>query len=324
MDLENQTGFPARLLAANVGEEELSAAIIIKATYDLLPDNTLQPATECLPILPEALITPFGIFHGDHHLHQGGSDFCILGTIQRKQPVTQLILSAQVGPHVYKLRVTGKRIWRETGGWSKRIAPSEPEPFTMMPLSYNRAFGGKAEFNHEMSLWPDNPDGIGYYLTKEQAVGGPLPNIEPADGPHIQSWEDKPPVAGWGPYPMFWGLRARESVEVDAGTAAVKKIKPMLFNNAHPSMVVPEIRPGFHVRVENLLEQTIQFVVPQSLAKARINMGNRHFEVAAQIDGLILWADQQKVVLIQRAFFRYAVKPKEIRKATVWLETSRK
>lgn len=39
-----------------------------------------------------------------------------------------------------------------------------------------------------------------------------MPNIEPGDSPALERWEDAAPIAGRGPYPSFWGLRARTPV----------------------------------------------------------------------------------------------------------------
>src|SRR5436190_866640 len=72
------------------------------------------------------------------------------------------------------------------------LVASAPEPFSELPLAYSRAYGGKAEFNFEPVAWPDNPDGIGYYLSRDQAMNQPLPNIEPGNGPFIRTWEDQP------------------------------------------------------------------------------------------------------------------------------------
>jgi hypothetical protein len=230
-----------------------------------------------------------------------------------------VFLTARVGRLASRLRVTGNRVWRENGAPGRGLVPSEPEPFTEMPVAYTRAFGGKADFQGQLAAWPDNPDGVGYYLTRDQAVGRPLPNVEPADGPFLRTWEDRPPVAGWGPYPMFWGLRAREAVSVDAQAKVLKHVRPRVHNNAHPALIADKIEPGEIIQVEGLREAPLQFRVPRELAQVRVEVGERTSDVHARIDGVHVWADAGKVVVVQRVSFPYVVRPRELRQATVAL-----
>jgi len=122
-----------------------------------------------------------------------------------------------------------------------------------MPLAYARAYGGVTVHDYETATWPDNPIGQGYYLSSEAAEGQPLPNIEPAEGPQIRQWNDQPQVAGWGPYPCFWGMRAREGIELpekpEAG--AVGRIKARLNNQAHSSLIVPSLSDDAEIRLHH-------------------------------------------------------------------------
>jgi uncharacterized protein YjbI with pentapeptide repeats len=95
------------------------------------------------------------------------------------------------------LWVVGDREWNRTG-------PSDPVPFTEMPVSYERAFGGPG-FAH-------NPTGKGF-----APVAGvhPLPNVE---NPRalVKSPRDRPEPAGFGPLDFAWPQRASKAGTYDA------------------------------------------------------------------------------------------------------------
>lgn len=92
-----------------------------------------------------------------------------------------------------KLYVMGDRFWQFGG-------PSAPIPFTEMPITFERAFGGPG--------YAFNPIGKGHVKLKDEfgREFHPLPNIEnPAN--LIKSPGDKPKPAGFGPYDIMWPQR---------------------------------------------------------------------------------------------------------------------
>ena len=90
-----------------------------------------------------------------------------------------------VGPIEKEVWAIGDRAWKLTG-------PTEPEPFTEMPLGYDRAFGGEG--------YAQNPVGKGYATVKDEAGNStqPLPNLE-TPKELVKSPRDRPPIAGFGP-----------------------------------------------------------------------------------------------------------------------------
>ncbi len=305
MELDNQTSWRAILQVANLGEDPLAAVVISKATYDLLPDGALVPAAEPLPILPDLLSTPFGEFHGEFFFRKQGADVCVLGTVRRARPVKEAAVKLQVGPFHHALTVLGDRVWRATGDRKRPLAPSAPQAFTEMALSYARAFGGTADYEGQAAPWPDNPAGRGYYLTVDQARDQPLPNIESTAAPPIARWDDRPRVAGWGPYPMYWGLRASTAVQVDEKKMSVKHVSPAVFNNAHPDLVIDDVQPGDPVRIEGLSETPLALAIPRKRLRVDVTANDRTFVAPSRIDGVHIWADSHKVVVTHRANFAY-------------------
>jgi uncharacterized protein YjbI with pentapeptide repeats len=90
-----------------------------------------------------------------------------------------------VGPIDKEIWAIGDRTWKLTG-------PTEPEPFTEMPLGYDRAFGGEG--------FAQNPIGKGYATLRDDAGNStqPLPNLE-VPKKLVKSPRDRPPIAGFGP-----------------------------------------------------------------------------------------------------------------------------
>lgn len=96
------------------------------------------------------------------------------------------------------LYVFGNRYWkRGTGGLTKI---TEPEPMTVMDISYENAFGGPG--------FPPNPLGKGMEPVPTQSGENlmPLPNIE---NPQrlVTSPKDRPDPAGFAPLDMTWPQR---------------------------------------------------------------------------------------------------------------------
>lgn len=107
----------------------------------------------------------------------------------------------QVGGITKTLNIFGDRYWKRAGGTVQVI--TDPEPFTEMPLSYERAFGGTG--------FEKNPLGRG--MTPVLSPSGqeifPLPNIESAER-LIGSPSDRPEPAGFAPFDFTWPQRAKK------------------------------------------------------------------------------------------------------------------
>lgn len=316
MRLDNESPFQAVVQVADLLEPELRGVVIIKSTFDLLDDGRLVVSEEPMPLVLDRLQTPYGELHGELFFKKQGADLCVLGTVRRAAPVTEAWLRLIVGDRVDELVVYGDRYWlpRMHG---PGLEPSPPRPFSELPLSYHHAYGGSAEYNGMQVALSDNPIGLGYYLTPQQAERNKLPNIEPARGRRIREWSDPGQIVGWGPYPMYWGLRGRTSVDVDDDSKMVSKIHPRLFNHAHPGLMLPELVPGQPIVIEGLREQPWRLFVPPLPAEAELQLGSHTSPVPAPIDGLFLWLDAGKVVVTQRARFGYEMHPNEVRRVVV-------
>ncbi|HQT63968.1 MAG: hypothetical protein B7Z75_03700 [Acidocella sp. 20-57-95] len=110
-------------------------------------------------------------------------------------------VAVELGKWRKELAVFGDRVWLPglTGS-----SPSEPLPFTTIPITYDRAFGG------ERFAW--NPEGMG---TGPGERGVRLPNIEYVER-RITSPSSMPGPAGFGPIDPQWRPRADMRGSYDA------------------------------------------------------------------------------------------------------------
>lgn len=311
MDLENRTPFSARLVRIDRTEEQVDAVVIVKSTFANDAHGRPVPSSEQVPIIPDRLETPFGVFHTDCFVRKEGVDVCVLGTVRPGKPTRMARLNLSVDSHQSELSVFGERSWiRSRGG----LHASDPIAFDEMPLAYSRAYGGVTEHDHESVTWPDNPVGRGYYLSAEKADGQPLPNIELAQGPPIRSWSDQPQVAGWAPYPLFWGMRAREGVEVrDPNDNFGYRIKARLNNHAHPSLVIPALHPDAVIRIRGMRETDLAVPIPRVAPVVDADAGGRAVRAGGALDGVFIWADAGRVTLTHRIHFSYQYRKGERR-----------
>ena len=124
--------------------------------------------------------------------------------------VTRLRAGLRVGPMEKVFDVVGDRVWQAglTG-----ISASSPRPFTEMPVSYDRAFGGSDrqgdnERRHDAYL--PNPVGRGWHKQLKSAWvdGTPMPNLEELGKPVSFPSDPYRPMA-LGPLGRGWSGRAR-------------------------------------------------------------------------------------------------------------------
>jgi hypothetical protein len=322
MLLTNATPFLARFLRCPRTEVEMHGVVLVKATFERDQAGRLVPAAEQVPIVGERLDTPFGVFHTEMYLRKDGVDICVLGTLRSARRERMRRVRLTVGPLVQELTVFGDRRWVRRDG---NLVPSDPERFEEMALDYEHAYGGQTEHDHEAVVWTDNPVGRGYYMAETVAEGGLLPNIEAAAEPLLRAWNDRPIVAGWGPYPMFWGLRMREGLDVSNVTAGrpLPKIRQRLNNNAHPSLIVPMLDQDAIISLQGLRDQDLSFELPRIRPTVEVRCGEEVQLVEGRIDGVVIWADSGRITVTHRAHFDYTYNRGQVRSARLMDVTQR-
>jgi uncharacterized protein YjbI with pentapeptide repeats len=172
--------------------------VIVKATYSLVPEGLC-------PLAPRQASLTGELHHdddpeqslrhdGDLAPYKPRGECFLLGSFHAPggTPVRRSQAAFKVGPVTKGIAIMGDRVWGALG-------PSEPEPFTRMPIRWERAFGGPRS--------RENPLGRGLDKTTVDGTSLPLlPNLERVDA-LIQGRGDRPAPTCFAPVPRTFPTR---------------------------------------------------------------------------------------------------------------------
>jgi len=193
--------------------------VVIKGTFHLprTADEPLRLADEQLPLIMADTFTgepglSAPLLEVDFAPRKQRCDILLVGSAHAPggRPAKRVQMGLRVGGMTKAFSVVGDRHWR--AGVSG-VSASEPQPFTVMPISYDRAFGG-VDNRHEdaakHAAFMRNPIGKGFHkhLRSEWVDGAPLPNTEEPSHPVIQADGDYRPMS-FGPIGRNWEPRFR-------------------------------------------------------------------------------------------------------------------
>jgi hypothetical protein len=179
-----------------------SVVIAAKATFDIPVDGTACAlSAEQAPIIgdvyedddPQRALK----YAADLTQPKAQAETYLIGTCHAPhgRAVTTLLVAFRVGGVGKELAVIGDRYW--VGGLLGGMG--EPEPFTSMPLSWERSFGGKSS--------KANPAGRGLEpIVVDGSERYPLPNIEDR-AQMMKSSQARPEPFGAFPIPPTWARR---------------------------------------------------------------------------------------------------------------------
>ena len=314
MDLLNETGHPATMLRTALTDDQFLAAVIAKVTYRVESDGrVVRDGENPIPVSNEPVKTPFGDLPPDIQPRKDGVDLLALGRAHapngRATGVAEVRLA--VGSWSTRIAVFGDRQWRKklTG-----FAIGEPAPFSAMPLTWDRAFGGKALVNGKELPQVDNPAGKGYVVDKSAVDGTPLPNVEDPDQ-LILAWTDQPRPFCPAPVPLGSWLTAENTTQTDAKTGEVT-VLPRFFNCAHPKLRVPSLAGGESVEVAGMTPRSaMRFVIPAAPLHVEVSLADRVYRFPARVDTLCLLPEEGRFFVIHRCAFTYRYAPEEQRLA---------
>jgi hypothetical protein len=256
-------------------------SICVKATFALVHESEAAIADVQDPIEPADLV-PFKpktdvLLRGHAYAPEG-------------RAVEALVARFSVGDFTKAIGVVGDRVWRDG---PDGLEPSPPEPFTKMPLSFERAARGK-----------DNP--VGVDLAQAAALGEiALPNLEAADDAHVEGR-----TVSVGPVDPTWRPRRRLLDEASARWLEGRE-GPMpdgfefrYFNVAPEDQQLALVRHGAVVSLENLSATEARIVSRLPLLRPKAFLVHeatqRATEVALRCDTVSLDADRGAVTLHYR------------------------
>ncbi len=320
MKLLNQAGVPATMRVGSTGDVEMLCIIASKATYRATPAGLrLITDDEAWPVFEEPFVCAGVRFPAELDFRKRGIDLVVIGDAVAPggQPVRALTVAVECGRLGHRLTVYGDRWWQDIGGGE--LAATEPLPFTTMPLSNDRAFGGTAHWEDAPLAHAVNPKGRGFYLSREEAANQPLPNLEAQQVP-IRRWTDQPEPAGlYKPTGMSTAALQDErlpSDPVQRGVAMAARALSASLNPAVPELVA---RSATDLGSEILLtgfttDGPVSLPVPPLTGPvARAVVGSLRARIPSRLSTLVAIPGSRAVIATYLAIFRYLFRPHEAR-----------
>ena len=226
------------------------------------------------------------------------------------RPATKVQVTMQVGALTKSFNVFGNRVWQSS---TLYMSPSSPEPFTVMPLSYNNAYGGvdkPGEDPNTHQWYLLNHVGVGFHpKTPAKALAGkPLPNTEETNNAIARPDGNYKPMA-FGPIGRAWQQRVKW-----AGTYGQKWMDdqfPLLpedfddryFQTAPDDQQTDYLRGGEVVSLKNLTPRGhIEFKLPWIDLPIDVFYKNgERKKIDGVVDTLLLEPNQKRFMQCVRA-----------------------
>lgn len=320
MNLLNATKMQAGYTMGMEPDGRESIVVAVKGTFTI-PENggTPQLADEQVP-LTEAdeytgepgLSAP--LYESDYARVKPRCDVILNGSAYAPggNPTSKVTVSLSVASMKKSFNVVGNRYW------DKGLASIDtfgPEPFTVMPISYNTAYGG-SDHSHENpskhKAFMQNPIGVGFHSNQQKEIidGKPLPNTEEINQPITSPTGKYRPMA-LGPVGRGWEPRYELAGTYDQNW--VDNIFPFLppdFNNAYfqstpKDQQIGHLKGGEIVNLENLTPQgKTRFSIPDiSIPVVFFCKKGKPQKTKATADTLLLEPDENRFMITWRSSF---------------------
>lgn len=248
-------------------------------------------------------------YPSEAHLLKPGTDVLLVGAAHapRGRPAESCRVSVRVGPVTQVLHVFGERTWKG-GLFSSGI--STPEPFTRLPLVWERAFGGTHALEDGRVLGEGrNPVGQSFRGERSgsEMVGRSLPNLE--DPRHlIRSISDAPAPVGVGAIAPAWQPRREFAGTYDEHWQArrapylPRDFRPEFFHVAPSALRVREgLKGGEPVELSNVSpEGTQRFALPRCELAVAVRIDRRVEHPVLRLETVLLEPEEGRVCLTWR------------------------
>lgn len=312
LQVRNSTPFAASLALSPDVDGIDSVIAIVKGTFTLSSDP--RPLEAQRPVVPKAE------FHGD----PASSSVKVPSDVSLPKPTTDVLMfghahapngrsahvvdvALHVGGVYRAARVFGDRVWRQS---ATATTMTSPEPFAMMPVVWERAYGGFDETDQGRVFEARNPVGTGFRdKSGELGLDGvPLPNVEDPRA-LITTWRDRPAPVGFGPIGEHWMPRRDYAGTYD--DAWRKERCPYLpldfdarfLHVAQPELVTPaRLAGGEPIRISGMSPATvIDARVPTAAPVVQFVVSGSVESRPTMLDTLMLLPDDGVLCVVWRA-----------------------
>jgi hypothetical protein len=284
----NDTGLPSAWTVAFERDGREMLVVVVKGTYAI----------------------PAPLFETDFAHRKPGCDVLLVGSAHAPygEPTTRLEVSLKVGNLTKQFRVVGNRAWYKSAG---AIAATSAEPFIVLPISYDVAFGGTdrtEEADGSIETFLPNPVGKGYWRHHDQIEGQPLPNTEQSDrviddpGGQFTPMAFSPLGRNWTPRLSYAGTYDEQWVANDAPFWP-DDFDHRYFQAAPSDQIIPYPGGGEQIRLQNLTPDGQRaFRLPERrMPVTFIPHRGRDVTLQTNIDTIVLEPDENRFTLTWRA-----------------------
>ena len=143
MEFTNATVLPAALARGSTGDREMVGVVAAKLTCRVEDDRLVRsPEEDWWPVFEQPHLFEGVTLGAEMDFRKRAADILVFGRAMapRGEPVRQMRLGIHCGTVRFEIDVIGDRHWLDT---KDGPIPSDPTPFLSMPLTHDRAFGGK-------------------------------------------------------------------------------------------------------------------------------------------------------------------------------------
>jgi len=328
------------------GEHILS--VLLKRSYVIVPGAPCVRAEGDQPLV--AADQPWGNplnstvrFESDFVPFKLATDVVLNGRAYapRGLPATSFLAAIKIAGHRKDVRVVGDRVGRYLTNGTPVF--SDPMPFSVMDLCYERAYGGIDVWSdHRLPYpYPRNPLGRGFVVANTgQGVDQlTLPNLEDPLDPltpdrlcvqDYARWERQPLPSGFGWYPKtslpragFAGILPADRQTEQELRAAYAKLVPAehraaylkhglpdmdfrFFNGASPGLVLPYLKGDEEIGTANLSpDGVLYFRLPGELPKLGLDIGAGVQVPAVVIHTVMIRMEERQVDMVWRGAVPY-------------------
>jgi hypothetical protein len=325
LQLVNETPFKATMAVFPDRAGIDTLYVIVKATVTVQPRIAL--ASEQLPI------TMADEYYGDPaatslkavsdlHIGKPGTDVLITGHARAPRRITEMEVLVSVAERQQALRVVGDRVWRRDG------TASDPEPFTEMPLVWERAYGGVHASGDRVLAEERNPVGCGFLGDRkpEELEGSLAPNLLDPAAPQEKLGEEATPACfapsapSWLPRRGFAGTYD-EAWQRSRAPYLPDDFDPRFLQCATERLRFDRFLQGEEpVRITGMsLEGTIEFAVPRVKPQIEVVVAGSPASPRTELETLWVEPDENRASLTWRANVAVDRKVLRVEKVTISL-----
>jgi hypothetical protein len=325
LQLVNETPFKATMavLPDRAGIDTLY--VVVKATVMLKPRIALAPE-QLPPVMADE-------YYGDPastslkavsdlHIGKPGTDVLITGHARAPRPTTEMAVLVSVAERQTSLRVLGDRVWRGDG------TATAPEPFTDMPLVWERAYGGRYAAGERELAEERNPVGCGFLGERDPAEleGSPAPNLLDPKAPQERLGDEAAPAC-FAPSAGAWLPRREFAGTYDAAWQRSRApylpddFDPRFLQCATGELCFERFLQGTEpVRISGMtLEGPIEFAVPTVRPQIEVIVAGSPAAPRAELETLWIEPDENRASMTWRAQLGVDRKVLRVEKVTISL-----